>query len=537
MKAYNIALNLEFEVEKADKYVLRVIPDAQYMAKEEFGTFTFLPDENGDFMINKELYKQVGTNTYSELVKHFSEENKNYVYYQEFINKKSEFKDTNKGINVDIKGLNDVLFDYQKAIVKKALHKKRFCLFESCGMGKTMQQLEWAFQVVKHTNRPVLIVAPLGVTSQTAYEEAPLLGYKVEIIKRDTVVEKGIYITNYEQLDHVDTSVFVGIVLDESSILKNFTGKMRTKLTDYFKETEYKLCCTATPAPNDLMELLNHADFLGITTTAKALATYFINDMKTGSYRLKGHATKNFYRWCCTWSVNVESPQDLGFKADYYHLPELKEKTVIIDIDEIDYNYEDGLFRNIGTSATSFHKEKHRTADARARKCAEIVNKDDDQYLIWCDTNQEADLLKKYISDAIEVRGSDKPDYKERAAIDFKQGKYRVLISKPKIFGYGMNFQKCHNVVFCGLTYSYENYYQALRRIYRFGQKHTVYSYIVMGSTERHILDNINKKKEIQYNLKNNMDISVKEIQLLNFEEKEVEKVNQQKEIRLPEFL
>ena len=364
MKAYNIDLNLEFEVEKADKYVLRVIPDAQYMVKEEFGTMTFAPDVNGDFMINKELYKLVGTNRYSELVEHFRDDHENLVNYMEFINKKGVLKGTNKGIEIEITELNNVLFDYQKAIVKKALHKKRFCLFESCGMGKTLQQLEWSYQVVKYTNRPVLIIAPLGVTSQTAYEEAPLLGYEVEIIKKDTVIDKGIYITNYEQLDHVDTSVFVGVVLDESSILKNFTGKMRTKLTDDFRETEYKLCCTATPAPNDLMELLNHADFLGITTTAKALATYFINDMKTGSYRLKGHATKDFYRWCSTWSVNVESPQDLGFKADYYQLPELKEETVIIDIDEIDYNFEDGLFRNIGTSATSFHKEKHRTADS-----------------------------------------------------------------------------------------------------------------------------------------------------------------------------
>lgn len=457
--------------------------------------------------------------------------------YEEFLTAKSEFKDNEKGIVVDIDELNDVLFDYQKAIVKKALKKKRFCLFESCGMGKTLQQLEWAHQIVINTHRPVLIIAPLGVTTQTAHEEAPLLKYDVEIINKATDIKNGIYITNYEQLDNVDTSRFIGVVLDESSILKNFTGKVRTKLTQLFKKTEYKLCCTATPAPNDLMELLNHADFLGITTTAKALATYFINDMKTGSYRLKGHATKDFYRWCCTWSVNIESPADLGFKADYYQLPQLIEEQIIIDIDEIDDDFQDGLFREIGTSATAFHKEKHRTAEVRAKKCAEIVSKDDDQYLIWCDTNQEADLLKKYIPGAIEVRGSDKATYKEQCAIDFKQGKYRVLISKPKIFGYGMNFQKCHNVIFCGLTYSYENYYQALRRIYRFGQKNTVYSYIVLGSTESHILDIISRKKEMQYNLKNQMDISVKEIQLLNFEKKEVKEVEQSKSIELPAFI
>lgn len=454
--------------------------------------------------------------------------------YEEFINSKKKIKQ-DKGIELNENDLNDKLFDYQKAIVLKALKLKRFCLFESCGMGKTLQQLEWAYQVHKHINKPVLILAPLGVTVQTAKEEAPKLGYEVNII--DDHIINGINIINYEQLDNIDTSVFGGVVLDESSILKNFTGKVRVALTNAFKDTEYKLCCTATPAPNDLMELLNHADFLGITTTAKALANYFINDMKTGEWRLKGHATKDFYRWCCTWSINIESPQDLGYEAKYYKLPNLIEEQVIIKIDEIDDDFSNGLFREIGTSATSFHKEKHRTADDRAKKCAEIVNKDDEQYLVWCDTNEEADLLKKYIPEAVEVRGSDKPKFKEQSAMDFKSGKIRVLISKPKIFGYGMNFQKCRNVVFCGLTYSYENYYQALRRIYRFGQERDVYSYIVLGSTELHILENINKKKETQSILKNQMDISVKEIQLLNFNGEEVKKIDQFKVIDLPKFL
>jgi Superfamily II DNA/RNA helicases, SNF2 family len=260
--------------------------------------------------------------------------------------------------------------------------------------------------------------------------------------------------------------------------------------------------------------------------------------MKTGDYRLKGHATKDFYRWCCTWSINVESPQDLGFQADYYQLPKLIEDTIILEIDVIDDEFENGLFREVGTSATSFHKEKSRTADIRAKRCAEIVSRNDEQYLIWCDTNQEADLLKKYIPDSVEVRGSDTNKKKEQASMDFKKGNIRVLISKPKIFGYGMNFQKCHNVVFCGLTYSYENYYQALRRIYRFGQKEDVHSYIVLGSTERHILDNITNKKEIQQLLKNQMDMSVKEIQLLNFNEREVEQSEQyNKKVQLPKFI
>lgn len=455
--------------------------------------------------------------------------------YREFIESKMSVPDM-KGITVNEDELNDVLFDYQKAIVRKALEKKKYCLFEACGMGKTLQQLEWSHHVSIHTDKPVIIVAPLGVTLQTAREEAPKLGYDVHIMY-DYKVHDGINIINYEQLDHIDCSVFGGVVLDESSILKNFTGKMRMRLTEKFRDTEYKLCCSATPAPNDLMELLNHADFLGITTTAKALATYFINDMKTGSYRLKGHATRDFYRWCCTWSVNIESPRDLGYEADYYILPDLNEKIEIIEIDVIDDEFENGLFREIGTSATSFHKEKKRTADARARKCAEIASRDKEQYIIWCDTNQEADLLKKYIPDAVEVRGSDKTSFKEDASMYFKNGQIRVLISKPKIFGYGMNFQKCHNVIFCGLTYSYENYYQALRRIYRFGQKKDVFSYIVIGSTERHILENITKKRKQQELLKNSMDISVKEIQKLNFEGKEVKRADEFMKIEVPDFI
>lgn len=455
--------------------------------------------------------------------------------YREFIETKMDVVEQ-KGIEIELSDMNDVLFDYQKAIVKKALEKKRYCLFEACGMGKTLQQLEWAHHVSLHTHRPVLIVAPLGVTIQTAKEEAPKLGYDVHIMYDHWPCD-GINIINYEQLDNIDCSMFSGVVLDESSILKNFTGKTRMNLSKKFSKTEYKLCCSATPAPNDLMELLNHADFLGITTTAKALATYFINDMKTGSYRLKGHATKDFYRWCCTWSINIESPHDLGYEADYYHLPKLHEITELLEIDVIDDTFENGLFREVGTSATSFHQEKKRTADIRARRCAEIASKDKEQYLIWCDTNQEADLLKKYIPDAVEVRGSDKASFKEDASMYFKNGQIRVLISKPKIFGYGMNFQKCHNVIFCGLTYSYENYYQALRRIYRFGQKNDVYSYIVIGSTERHILENIKKKKEQQEELKNKMEISVKEIQKLNFEGKEVKKVDRFARIELPDFI
>lgn len=454
--------------------------------------------------------------------------------YFEFITSKKKIACA-KGIEIAEEDLNPVLFDFQRFCVCRALSQKVFCLFEQCGLGKTLQQLEWAYQVYKHTGRNVIIFAPLCVTTQTAYEEAPLLGYDVNICRSQSEVKTGLNITNYEMLDNF-TDDFGGVVLDESSILKNFTGSTRTRITNKCKNIPFKLCCTATPAPNDLMELLNHADFLGVMSTAQALANYFINDMKTGEWRLKGHATKDFYRWCCTWSINIDSPSDIGFMADKYILPKLSEYQEIIEIDELDETFENGFFRNLETSATGFHKEKKRTAELRAKKCAELVDNSTEQFIIWCDTNTEADYLKSFIPEAVEVRGSDSQKKKEAATQDFKDGKVRILISKPTIFGYGMNFQKCHNMIFCGLTYSYENYYQALRRVYRFGQKSEVNSWIVLGSTELHILDVINQKRRQQEELKNNMDQSIKDIQLkvLNEEKEETVYYNQ---IVLPSWI
>ncbi|MDD3122666.1 MAG: SNF2-related protein [Candidatus Izemoplasmatales bacterium] len=456
--------------------------------------------------------------------------------YLDFIKNKS-IKTKTYGIDVDVDQLNSKLFDFQKFCVKKALHHRVFCLFEECGLGKTLQQLEWAFNVVTKTGGNVLIVAPLCVTKQTALEEAPKLGYQVTICKKQADVKKGINITNYEMLDHFNCDEFVGVVLDESSILKNYTGSTRTKLKKYFSNTEYKLCCTATPAPNDLMELLNHADFLGVMSTAQALSNYFINDFKTGDWRLKGHATRDFYRWCCSWSINIDTPSDIGFDDSLYVLPKLNEQIIIVDTFNDEINIDDGLFGNINMSATGYHKEKKRTAKDRAKQCAAIIEKHcDEQFIIWCDTNYEADWLIHYIPEATEVRGDNKPREKEDATIRFKNGEIRILISKATIFGYGMNFQKCHNVIFCGLTYSYENYYQALRRIYRFGQINEVNSWIVLGSTEKNILNVINRKKKNQERLKNSMDTSVKQIQLIELKEREVDEVVSEK-IEQPSFL
>lgn len=454
--------------------------------------------------------------------------------YINFIKSKT-IKKTDNGIEVDLSS-DDRLFPFQRKCVEWALSKGCSALFEACGLGKTRQQLIWAEQIIKTFGGNVLIVAPLGVARQTANEEASAIGLKVKICRSQKDVETGINITNYEMIDKFDASKFIGVVLDESSILKNFTGSTKKILNEMFVNTPYKLCCTATPAPNDYIELLNHADFLGVMKTSQALATFFINDFKTGEWRLKGHATTDFWKWVCSWAINIDSPSDLGFDSTDYILPKLKENYQILTIDEIaEEDFTNGLFRDIGTSATSFYKEKKRTAEQRAIKCSELIN-NNDQYIIWCDTNNEADLLKKYIPQAVEVRGDDSPSYKEECADKFKKGEIQVLISKPKIFGYGMNFQKCHNMIFCGLTYSYENYYQAVRRIYRFGQKNEVNVDIVIGSTEEHILKTIQEKAEKQRIIKNGMKNSIKDIQLLAIAKKEKNENISQSNIELPKW-
>ena len=457
-------------------------------------------------------------------------------YYEFLRNKTTQFNSV--GLDVKKEELNNTLFEWQKECVLWALKKGRCALFESCGLGKTIQQLEWAYQVNKKTEGNVLIVAPLGVAVQTAKEEAPKVHIDVNIIRSNDDIKDGINIINYEMIDNIDSNKFIGVVLDESSILKNFTGSTRTKITEKFKNTPYKLCCTATPAPNDYMELLNHAEFLNVMTTAQALSIFFINDMKTGSWRLKGHATMDFWKWVSSWALNIELPSDIGFDDTGYILPKLNEKEEIVDINIDSDDYSDGLFRTIEMSATSFYKEKKRTIESRTKRVKKIIdNNPNEQYLIWVDMNEEADKLKLLLPDAVAVRGSDKNTFKEEASQKFKSGEIKYLISKPKIFGYGMNFQNCHNVIFCGLTYSYENYYQALRRLYRFGQKEEVNSYIVLGSTEKIILETIRRKEKQQQEMKNSMSISTKDIQLLEIKQEEKKEKKIDSTIELPSWL
>lgn len=386
------------------------------------------------------------------------------------------------------------LFDWQEHVVKWAIRQGRAALFEDCGMGKTLQQLEWSRQVSEHTQTPVIILTPLAVAQQTA-EEARKFGIEAHVASdQSQVTGSGIWITNYEKLEHFDPSKFAGVVLDESSILKNFTGKTRIALTEAFSRTPYRLCCTATPSPNDYTEFGQHAAFLGICSPAQMLATFFVNDtFNTGDWRLKGHAQGEFWKWLASWAACLSKPSDIGFSDEGYKLPPLKMHEEIVHVDETEGAGEE-LFRHATLSATTMHKELRMTSEARAKRVAELVGSNKEPWLVWCNTNDEADKLAELIPEAVEIRGSETSAQKESKIGQFLHNKCRVLITKPSIAGYGMNFQHCRNVAFVGLSYSFEDFYQALRRSYRFGQKKEVRAYIVQAQTEGAIMQSIHRK-------------------------------------------
>jgi len=413
------------------------------------------------------------------------------LQYDEFIDAKTK---TAAACGFEPREIIAPLFDWQKHVVRWAIRQGRAALFEDCGLGKTAQQLEWARQVAIETDGPVLILLPLAVGHQTK-DEGDKFGIVTKLVESQAEVKgAGVYITNYEKLEHFTPSKFSGVVLDESSILKNFTGKTRIALTDAFSATPYRLCCTATPSPNDYTEFGQHAAFLGICSPAQMLATFFINDtFNTGDWRLKGHAEDEFWKWLASWAACISKPSDIGFSDEGYILPPLNMISETVEVDERANNGED-LFKHVTLSATTMHAEMRETSAARSERVAQLVNSSDDAWIVWCNTNDEADKLADLIPHAVEVRGSESPASKERKIDDFTNGNVRVIISKPSICGLGLNWQHCSNIAFVGLSYSFEDFYQALRRSYRFGQTKQVNAHVVQAVTEGAILQTISRK-------------------------------------------
>jgi hypothetical protein len=416
--------------------------------------------------------------------------------YEEFLKGKKP-KEIRSGFDKKHDKMNPMLFEWQKDIVRWALRKGRAALFEECGLGKTIQQLEWAKSVSDHTEKPVLIVAPLAVAEQTK-REGSKFGYSVTICRGQENVKGGINVCNYEMLDHFDADAFGGVVLDESSILKSFTSKLRTKIIDKFRDTEYKLSCTATPSPNDYMELGNQAEFLGVMSRTEMLATYFLHDgANTSKWRLKGHAENIFWSWVASWAVVLTSPSDLGYPGDDYVLPDLKKEEWLVpmDVQAMDENYV--LFMHEAKTLTERREARRNSLHERCKKAAEIVaEKPDEQWLVWCDLNDESGLLTKLIPGAVEVRGSDNPDNKAENLKAFTDGAINTLVTKPSIAGFGLNWQGCHNMVFVGMSDSYEMMYQAIRRCWRFGQEHEVNVHIVTSEAEGAVRENIDRKEQ-----------------------------------------
>ena len=415
--------------------------------------------------------------------------------YQEFLDQKKQQR-VESGFVVNDEELNPALFPFQKYCVKRALAVGKFALFEDCGLGKTIQQLEWAQKVCEKIDKPVLILAPLAVISQTI-KEGEKFGYVVKEIgdmdyQQD--METGIYITNYDNMEHIEAYHFGGVVLDESSILKNFQGKTRTALIDEFRNTPYKLACTATPSPNDTTEICNHSEFLDVMSRTEMLAMYFVHDGgSTSDWRLKGHAKQMFWDFVSTWAVMLNKPSDIGYDDEGYDLPPLNVVQEIVETPKRDNGM---LFNTTAVSATEYHKELRETYQIRLDRVAEMVNaRPTENFIIWIGHDDEGKYLRSLLPDAIEVKGSDSKQFKKDMLLGFGRGEFRVLITKLKIAQFGMNYQNCHNQIYASLDFSFEATYQGIRRSYRFGQTEQVNIYLITTDTMQNVKNAFDKKQ------------------------------------------
>ena len=408
-----------------------------------------------------------------------------------------EFLDTKQkahifsGFDIDENDLNKKMFPFQKFITKRALKAGKYAIFADCGLGKTLMQLEWANQVNKNTGKPVLILAPLAVGGQTIKEGKK---FHIDVCKYDGS-NSPIQISNYEQLENIGTTIFSGIVLDESSILKNFEGATKKLILDLFASTPYKLACTATPSPNDPMELGNHSEFLDVMSRNEMLAMYFVHDGgETAKWRLKGHATKLFYQFIGTWAIMLNDPKDIGFEMKGYDLPKLNliEKQIVTP-----KRNNGSLFNDAIISATNFNAELRLTKELRLQQVVNIINsRPDENFIIWIKQNEEGEALKRLLPEAVEVKGSDSNEWKEKHLLGFADNKFRILISKTKIASFGMNYQNCRNQIFASLDFSFEGLYQAIRRSYRFGQTNEVNIFLITTDTMANVKQSIDTKQK-----------------------------------------
>lgn len=410
----------------------------------------------------------------------FSNSKQKVMEYSEFL-KTKEKSFISSGFEIKENDLNDNLFDFQRHIVKIALNKGRFAIFADCGLGKTLMQLSWSEAVYNHTEKPVLILAPLAVVQQTK-DEALKFG----------IDQNSFEITNYEQLKNIDVSVYSGVVLDESSILKGRDGKLSRLIIETFENTPYKLACTATPSPNDHMELGQHSEFLGAMTYLEMLAMFFVHDGgETSKWRLRKHATDDFWKYVCTWSISLDNPKTLGYNSEGYDLPEIEYIEHIIPVE----NNTNTLFGDVAVSATDLHKDLKRSFEDRILKTVELIKKEYGQSIIWTLKNDEATELNKVVDGSVNVQGSDKPEVKAKNLNGFAKNEFDNLITKTSIASFGMNYQQCNNMIFTSYDFKFEAFYQAVRRCYRFGQKNKVTVHLLVPESQVNVRKSILEKE------------------------------------------
>lgn len=395
-----------------------------------------------------------------------------------------------KGIDTPMRDYQ--LFPHQRDLAAWALRRGSAAIFADTGLGKSRMQIAWADMVQRETLGDVLILAPLAVAEQTVAEGASI-GVEVNHARDASEIRPGINITNYDRLHKFDCGQFAGVVLDESSIIKHHTAKTLQTLLDSFRDTPFKLCATATPAPNDWTELGNHAEFLGVCSRSEMLAEYFVHDGgNTQVWRLKGHARQAFWRWVAQWGAMVRSPADLGHDATLYELPPLTAHEHIV---ELPHDTAHGLFAVEAQTLMDRRDARRQSLEQRVAACAELVNASDDPWVVWCDLNAEGDALTAAIRGAVQIAGADSVEQKEQRLHDFAHGKIRVLVSKPSICGFGLNWQHCSHMAFVGVTDSFESYYQAVRRCWRFGQQRPVDVHIFASNREGAVVANLKRKE------------------------------------------
>jgi len=406
--------------------------------------------------------------------------------YRDFLARKTEHM-FQRGPDCSVNDVHPLLHEWQREIVAWAVRTGRAAIWADTGLGKTLMQIEWA-RLSGHT---ALIVAPLAVCEQTV-RECTRIGVKAEYV-RDGIPGNGLWVTNYEMVRNFDPAEIDAVVLDEASILKQSDGKTRTTLIKHFADVPRRLACTATPAPNDNEELTNQAEFLGVSTRVNMLAAYFVHDSDAG-WRLKGHAREPMFQWMASWALAIRKPHDLGYDNAGYDLPPLTIQSHLIDVPlESDGQLFPTDLGGVGGRATV----RRETLDERCRKAAEIVAAEPDEpWLLWCGLNDEATKLAELIPDSVNVHGSWSPEDKARALLDFADGKIKILITKPSIAAFGLNWQHCARMVFVGLSDSYETYYQSIRRCHRYGQRREVVAHVVLSDLEGQIAVNVQRKEQ-----------------------------------------